>query len=172
MLKRSLMLIPALFAAAFALGLAIAPVSAAPAAELDVAVIDALLVGDMDLDGSFVEEGDTLDHRGRRGRRGGNACASLAQEVKKACPCEGNDDDGWADHADYVDCVSDKLDELVDDEDEAQLECATKIIERAEASEIGNDGFECPTRDGECGRDKGGRDKGKRPAPPTPDPGN
>ncbi len=163
---QKLRLSTALFAAAFLVGLAVTTVNAAPALDLTDAAIDSALLGTADLDGGFVDNGNEIDH-GRRGRRGGEGsmCARLAHEVKKACPCEGNDDDGWTDHAEYVDCVSDKLDELVDSEDEAQMECATKIVERAEASEIGNDGFECPT-----GRHCG-RDKGERPSPPGDDPG-
>ena len=161
--KRFFLLVPALFAAAFALGLAVAPASAAP--DLEVAAIDAALTGEAELSGALVGVGDEIDHRGRRGKRGHSACARLAHAVKKACPCEGNDEDGWESHEEYVDCVSAKLDEIVDDENERQVECATKIIERAEASEIGNEGYECPTRKGRCGK------KGERPAPPGDDPG-
>lgn len=130
------------FAAAFAVAQA-RPVSASPAGDV-AATADAAL---------GASDGAILDHgRGPRGRRGPGgevrACAALARTVKQACPCNGPDGAGWAaGHEGYVDCVSQALDAaLVGNEDPAVAECATKILERAAASEIGNPDFVCPER--------------------------
>lgn len=107
-----------------------------------------------------VDAGGELDHRGRRGRRGGDrggerggVCHELTHAVKEACPCNGPDGEGWEGHEAYVECVSQTLDAALGEEpsDEA-MDCATKILERAEASEIGTEGYECPERKGPCER--------------------
>ncbi len=72
-------------------------------------------------------------------------CARLAHAVIKACPCAGPTGEGWGEngHEKYVQCVKDRLAELV--ESGAKDRCAALIIKRAENSKIGEDGFECPT---------------------------
>jgi hypothetical protein len=127
------------FAGALALAQAL-PAAASPAAD------DATIAGDT--------AGALPDHGGRRGpgrpgpRREPDACQTLAHTVKQACPCNGPQGAGYpTGHEGYVECVAQALDAaLAGSEDPALAECATKILERATASEIGNPDFECPER--------------------------
>lgn len=135
---------------AFAAALAVAqarPVAASPSADLDLAAGSAAAV---EPGGAVVDHGRGPGG-GRRGPGGGGelaACATLARTVKQACPCNGPDGAGWASgHEGYVECVSQALDAaLVGNEDPVAAECATKILERATASQIGEPGFVCPER--------------------------
>lgn len=70
----------------------------------------------------------------------------LAMAVNRACPCNGPVVEGeqrpWQDHGEYVDCVTAKLREMTAnglDEDVAK-----RVLERAKASKIGEEGFQCP----------------------------
>lgn len=106
---------------------------------------------------------------GGPGGRQPDACATVGKAVHDACPCNGTDGNGWADHAAFMRCVRDAAAAAV--AAGATQECADKAIEHADASPIGTDGFTCPT-------------PGERPAPgdhprpsecptgehPTPDP--
>lgn len=63
-------------------------------------------------------------------------CLALMQAVRTACPCQGPDGNGWGSHDAYVQCVTTALGGATD-------ECATKILERATGSKVGEPGFEC-----------------------------
>ncbi len=63
-------------------------------------------------------------------------CLALMHAVRTACPCQGPDGNGWGSHDDYVQCVTTALGGATD-------ECATKILERATKSKVGEPGFEC-----------------------------
>lgn len=80
---------------------------------------------------------------GGRGPRQPDACASIAKAVHDACPCNGTDGSGWADHASYVTCVQNAAAAAV--AAGGTQACADKIIERADKSPIGTEGFTCPT---------------------------
>jgi hypothetical protein len=90
-------------------------------------------------------------------------CLRAAVAVAKACPCQGPDadnngePDGWASHEAYVECVTAKVAELAAGERPPSERCLTRIVEWAERSPIGTEGFECPTFP-------------RHPRPPTPTP--
>lgn len=144
------------FGLAVALGVA-ATASAAPASQsspivLTNADIDALLFG------------ADLDHRGP-GRGGAlHACRAAVKALKTACPCEGVDMDGdgvldpWGTHDAFMECVNAAADALKSNADDPLPEQCVPVVdqavERLGNSEIGNEGYECPTHD--CKRGRGG----------------
>jgi hypothetical protein len=83
-----------------------------------------------------------LGQRGDRPIRG-NVCRALAARVAKECPCEGPDEAGWGGHEDYMECARRVVGEAVDAH-EKLAECGEKLLERLDASEIGEPDFECP----------------------------
>jgi hypothetical protein len=99
--------------------------------------------------GQGVDGADQPDHPRRPIRPAPRPapCARLGHMVAKACPCNGPDGAGWGSHDEFVDCVAAALEAALADNDKPRLEeCATRILERAEASQVGEEGFECPTR--------------------------
>ena len=133
-----------MFAAAFAVA-QVHPVAASPA---DDGSLTELAASAMAADGEVVVDQAGRGPRGRGPERAAAACLRLAHVVKQACPCNGPDGAGYENgHEGYVECVSQALDAaLVGNENPRAAECATKILERATASEIGNPDFECPER--------------------------
>jgi hypothetical protein len=128
--------------------------------QLDSVSLDPAVVGTGDYAGTDQRRpGDGL----RPGIRP-NICLRLSAAVQMACPCSGPPGTGWENHEAYVECVTNALDLLLANNDNARLdECAVKILERATASQIGNEGFECAPR-----RDLRPRDPGQ--PHPTRDP--
>ena len=82
------------------------------------------------------------------GRGGGCAsggdCHDLMMEVREACPCAGEDGNGWTDHDAYVSCVVEAVNDLLGDtEDEGLLACGEWVTDTAEQSRIGEPGYVC-----------------------------
>ena len=77
----------------------------------------------------------------------------VLRAIHQACPCNGPDGEGWADHAAFVECVSIALDGLENVPDELKA----KILERAEQSRIGEPDFECPERPRHPKRERPGK---------------
>jgi len=106
--------------------------------------------------------------RGGPGRGGpggpGSApeCLAVIKAVHDACPCNGPDGNGWADHAAYVECATNAANGAVSGG--ASQECADKVIEHATNSKVGEPGFECKAR----GHKPGGRKPGGPHPEPTP----
>lgn len=103
---------------------------------------------------AFAQGGGRGGPGGGGGVRRPDACATLAKAVHEACPCNGVDGAGWADHAAYVTCVTDAANAAV--AAGADQKCADKAIERADKSPIGTEGFVCPTEGGRGRRGPGG----------------
>jgi len=132
--------------------------AAAPAAD-DVALAQVAATLDMSANelGAMLEEGDDEGRRRPKLRR---AKARLLHSLRKACPCNGPDGEGWGEngHQAFVDCVEAKLGELENLPDELKA----KILEKAQRSQVGEEGFECPERP----------ERGERPERPGPGGGN
>lgn len=129
--------------------------SAAPAQDDDVAlaqVAATLGVTADDLSILLDEGGEEVD--GRRHPRLRRARARILHALRTACPCNGPDGEGWDDHAAFVECVSNQLDSMENLPDELKA----KLLAKAEASQVGEEGFECPTRE----------DRPERPERPAP----
>jgi len=132
------------FAAAFAVA-QVSPVAASPADDGSLAELAASATA---ADGGVVVDQAGRGPGGRGPARAAAACLRLAHAVKKACPCNGPEGSGYENgHEGYVECVSQALDAaLAGNENPKAAECATKILERATASQIGEPGFVCPER--------------------------
>lgn len=143
----------AMFVLAFAIGYI--PAAAAPATDqsADVTAIDQVA------DGAAL--GDELLGRRLPRLRPILRCARIAHAVVKACPCTGPVDGEvpWPSQADYLGCVKGKLAEFGDKVPER---CANLILQRAEKSGIGLEGYECPPKRPER---PGPGDPGPRPDP-------
>ncbi len=151
-MRKTLMIaaLVAAFGLAVAFGLSgtanAAPLSQSAAINLTNADIDALL------------SGADLDHR-RPGRGGGElrACMVAVKAIQAACPCEGGevDENGvvtpWGSHEAFMECVNAKAGEIKDNQDDPlPEECEAvvdKVVEKLGNSEIGSEGFECPSHD-------------------------
>ena len=134
---------------ALAVGAAIGPATSIVRADDQVAVPATDLLDSVSLDPALLGPGDGAGTDQRGGLRPSirpNVCLRLSAAVHLACPCNGPQGAGWADHDAYVVCVSNTLDVLLANTDNARLdECAARILERATASQVGEEGFECPT---------------------------
>ncbi len=65
--------------------------------------------------------------------------------LAEACPCNGPDGEGWQNHGQFVQCVTDAAQALLDEGTISQEQYG-KIVARAAQSDIGKPGHECPTR--------------------------
>ena len=130
---------------------------AAPGDDVTLAQVAATLnmsAGELD---ALLEDGGDEERRRPKLRR--RVKARLLHSLRRACPCNGPDGEGWGEngHEAFVDCVEAKLAEM----DRLPDELEEKILERAENSEVGNEDFECPER----------KERGERPPREPREPG-
>lgn len=90
--------------------------------------------------------------RGHLGPRMRDRMQAMMGAINRACPCKGPLPDptgaeaprAWTDHAEYVQCVTDKVAEMAGGK--LPQEVQDRIVERAEKSKIGEPGHVCPRR--------------------------